>query len=265
MASWKQRAKLLARSRSLALLRDASAPYAPGVLRSVGWRGMQLHYRVGSSDPWILYEHLMKPEARAEYAPPPEMTLPRDAVRSVLDIGANIGAASLYFSRIFPNARIFAFEPVPDNFAVLQKNITNCARIQAFEFGLGAGDATLELYASDDPVNFGGYSLHVAGSDTSRKVGVRVRGAAAALEALGLRQVDVIKIDTEGAEWDILTALPEPLLAGAALICGELHGQRDFALLDHLSRWFDIGARKRIRSRLFNFYAVAKRVTPGAS
>jgi len=258
MASFKMKAKLLARSRNPAFVRDALAPFDPA-LRSIEWQGMTLWYRPGSSDPWAIYNHLMKPRERDEYAPPRELPVAREAVRVVLDIGANVGVTALYFSQVFPNAAVYAFEPAPDNFAVLSKNVANCARIRAFNFALGAQDATLELYASDNPVNFGGYSLHATGSDTSKRVSIPVRNVAAVLAELGLREVDVVKVDTEGAEWDILTAFPEAVLASAKYVTGELHGNKDFALLDYLSRWFDVGLRKKLSSRLFNFQAIARK------
>ena len=257
MASWKMKAKLLLRSRNLGFLRDALAPFDPA-LHSIEWQGMKLHYRPGSSDPWAIYNHLMKPRERDEYAPPRELPLAREDVRCVLDIGANVGATALYFSQVFPNAQVYAFEPAPDNFAVLEKNVANCDRIRAFNFALGAKDATLELFASDNPINFGGYSLHATGSDTSKKVSIPVKGVASVLTNLSLEKIDIVKIDTEGAEWDILTAFPEGILQNVKYITGELHGNRDFALLEYLSRWFDVGMRKKLSSRLFNFQAVAK-------
>lgn len=257
-ASLKMKAKVLLRSRSLAFLRDCVAPFDPA-LRSMQWQGMTLHYRPGSSDPWAIYHHLMKPAERDEYAPPRELPLARDAVRTVLDIGANVGATALYFSRIFPQAAVYAFEPAPDNFAVLQKNVANCDRIRAFDFALGASDETLDLYSSDNPINFGGYSLHATGSDTSRKIRIPVRKVASVLSELSLHSVDIVKVDTEGAEWDILTAFPQDILQTVKYVTGELHGNRDFALLDYLSRWFDVGLRKKLGSRLFNFQAVAKK------
>jgi len=260
MASLKMKAKLLARSRNPRFVRDALGPFDPA-MRSIDWQGMRLHYRPGSSDPWAIYNHLMKPRERDEYAPPREFPLARAAVRTVLDIGANVGVTALYFSQIFPNAAIHAFEPAADNFAVLQKNVANCSRVRAHNFALGARDATLELYASDNPINFGGYSLHATGSDTSKKVSIPVRNVAAVLAELALHEVDVIKVDTEGAEWDIVTAFPESVLRSAKYITGELHGNRDFALLDYLSRWFDVGMRKKLSSRLFNFQAVPKKAS----
>jgi len=255
--SLKMKAKLLARSRNPAFVRDALAPY-DAAMRSIEWQGMKLHYRPGSSDPWALYGHLMKSPQRDEYAPPREMALRPEEVRTVLDIGANVGATALYFARLFPNAQIYAFEPAPDNFAVLERNIANSDRIRGFNFGLGAQDAALELFHSDNPINFGGYSLHPAGSDTSKKLRIRIRNAASVLAELSLEEIDVVKIDTEGAEWDILTAFPEGILRTAQYITGELHGNKDFALLEYLSRWFDVGMRKKLSSRLFNFQAIRK-------
>jgi FkbM family methyltransferase len=256
--SFKMKAKLLARSRNPAFVRDAFAPY-DAVPRSIEWQGWRLYYRPGSSDPWAIYNHLMKPAHRDEYAPPREMPMRPEEVRTVLDIGANVGATALYFARLFPKATVFAFEPAPDNFAVLSKNVANSDRIRAFNFALGSKDATLELFASDNPINFGGYSLHAAGSDTSKKVQIPVRSVPSVLSELGIVKTDVIKVDTEGAEWDILTAFPESVLRSAKYITGELHGNKDFALLEHLSPWFDIGLRKKLSSRLFNFQAIAKK------
>lgn len=257
--SLKMKAKVLLRSRSPAFLRDCLAPYDGGRIASIERDGLRLHYRVGSSDPWMIYNHLMKPAHRDEYAPPANAGFAPGEVRTVLDIGANIGATALYFARMLPIGNIYAFEPVPDNFAVLRENVAQCPRIHAFNYGLGAADAELEMFASANPVNFGGFSLHPAGSDASRRVRIRIRHAAAAMAELGITQVDLIKIDTEGAEYDILTSLPENILAGAKYIVGELHGNRDFALLDYLSRWFDVGLRKRLGNRLFNFQALPKR------
>ena len=120
-------------------------------------------------------------------------------------------------------------------------------------------DATLELFASDNPVNFGGYSLHAAGSDTAKKISIPVKSVASVLKDLAIEKIDVIKIDTEGAEWDILTAFPQNILRTASYSTGELHGNKDFALLEHLSPWFDVGMRKKLSSRLFNFQAVKKK------
>jgi FkbM family methyltransferase len=179
-------------------------------------------------------------------------------VNTVLDIGANIGISSLYLASIFPTAEVHAFEPEPANCEMLAENAKAVPRIHVHPFALGGDDGELTLYHSDEAVNFGGFSAHPLGIDAERSQRVPLRHAGRCIAELGLKSVDVIKIDTEGAEWEILTAMGEAMLSGVQLIMGELHGIRDFELLAYLQPLFDIEMKKQLRSRLFNFYAVRR-------
>jgi hypothetical protein len=82
------------------------------------------------------------------------------------------------------------------------------------------------------------------------------------MRELELGHVDVIKIDTEGAEYDILTSLDKNFLSRVKWIYGELHGNRDFELLAYLSEHFDIGVKRTIGKRLFMFQARSKALLP---
>jgi FkbM family methyltransferase len=222
------------------------------------WNGTPVHYRRGTSDARLLYQILLRGQ-KSEYALPRDARLDPSSVETVLDIGANIGISALFFARLFPRATVHAFEPEPGNCEVLRANAASAAgRIVVHPFALGAEDGELRLFDSDDAANFGGFSAHAAGINPARSKIVPVRHAGRALAELGVRKAEVIKIDTEGSEWEILTALDRPLLESAKLILGELHGRRDFELLAWLQAKFDIGLRKAIRNRLFNFYAVRK-------
>lgn len=60
--------------------------------------------------------------------------------------GANIGLEVLHLESLFPNARIKAFEPDPDLFAILQSNIDrNESRAEAFNFAVHTSDGTLKF------------------------------------------------------------------------------------------------------------------------
>jgi FkbM family methyltransferase len=56
----------------------------------------------------------------------------------IVDAGANIGAASLWFARHYPQANIFAIEPEPSNFSVLQKNAALAPNINAIHAAIGS-------------------------------------------------------------------------------------------------------------------------------
>jgi FkbM family methyltransferase len=256
VASLKLRAKVLLRSRSREFTREYFKRDSEGARRVYDWHGTPVSYRSGTSDAGLIYNILLKRGRKSEYALPPEARLAPDDVKVVLDIGANIGIAALYFAASFPHAVVHAFEPDPDNCAVLAENARALPRIKPHAFALGAEDGELKLFHSDDKSNLGGYSAHELGVDAARSKAVPVRHAGRALSELGIERADIIKIDTEGAEWEILTAIDRALLGGVRVIMGELHGRRDFELLHYLQPMFHIGAKKQLKTRLFNFYAV---------
>jgi FkbM family methyltransferase len=256
MASLRLRAKVLLRSRSRDFTREYFKRDGEGTLRTYDWDGVPVTFRSGTSDAGLIYNILLKRGRKSEYALPPEARLAPGEVKVVLDIGANIGIAALYFAATFPQATVHAFEPVPANCEVLRANARAQPRIQANCFALGAEDGELELFDSDDQANLGGFSSHGLGVNAARSRKVPVRHAGRALAELGVTRADVMKIDTEGAEWEILTALDPALLRGVRVIMGELHGRRDFELLDYLQPHFHIGAKKQLKTRLFNFFAV---------
>ena len=77
------------------------------------------------------------------------------------------------------------------------------------------------------------------------------------MTGLNIKEIDLIKIDTEGAEFDILTALNKKYLENVKWITGELHGYKDFELLTYLQSFgFRIGVKKQINNRLFMFHAL---------
>ena len=258
MADLRMRAKVLLRSRSLAFTRDYFGASDGGARAVYEWHGRPVHYRSGSSDTRLIYSILLKGGKKAEYALPRESGMRVEDVKTVVDIGANAGISAVYFAASFPRAEVHAFEPDPGNCELLRMNAAASGRIHVHAFALGPRDGELTLYDSDDAANSGGFSAHTLGVNSTCGKKVPMRHAGRCFAELGIRSVDVLKIDTEGAEWDILTAVGPALLGEVRVIMGELHGTRDFALLDYLQPMFDIGLKKQIRSRLFNFYALRR-------
>ena len=196
--------------------------------------------RRGTSDVQFL-RALVSGDDPPEYALPPGV-----APRVILDIGANIGAVTAAFVRAWPAARIYAFEPLPENVALLRHNLRQFPSVTVAPYGLGAVTGVFAYERSDDPANFGGGGFHGGGDIPQRRVpGLPVMAVSEALAALGLQAVDVIKIDTEGAEHEILTSFPLDVLTGVQAIVGELHRKpNDAALLSFLARWFELDVQR---------------------
>jgi FkbM family methyltransferase len=256
--------KVLARSRSRSFTRDFNA-YQGGQgssgTASVTWwngDGRAVHYRRGTSDAGLVYDILFKPGRKSEY------WLPEDIEpKVVLDVGGNIGIAARYLSFRFPSAQVHSFEPVPANYELARRNLAQ-TRACVHPFGLAGKSAMVDLgLPTGADANRGGFSLYCVG-DGARTIRGEVRAADQALAELGLASADVIKLDVEGAEHDIIAALPDSVLAGATWIYGELHSElvdprNAFRVLERLAAWFDIGMHKPLRKRNWFFDACNRR------
>ena len=230
--------KYLFRSGSLDLMLHWAE--CPSKIRQFALYGHPFYYRSGTSDMNALNEVLFRKGKKAEYYFP----LEKEPL-VILDIGGHIGASAIYYAQTYPRAKIFSIEPVRQNFELLRKNTAPYPNIQALNFALSSTDGSFLMYEDSDPTNLGGYSLIPdvkAGAPLGAKV--QTKSVSGFLRENSLRSVDLIKIDTEGAEFDILTCFPEPALARVKWIIGELHGKRDFELLAYLSKWFHIGINK---------------------
>ena len=81
------------------------------------------------------------------------------------------------------------------------------------------------------------------------------------LKEIWISKIDLIKIDTEGAEYDILISINTELISEVRWITGELHGNKDFELLDYLEKLdFNISMQKNIDNKLFMFNCAKEEV-----
>lgn len=174
----------------------------------------------------------------------------------IFDIGANIGAASLLFANSYPNAMIYAFEPEPENFKILCENVKAYPNVKPFNFALGGKTEKRQLRPSDDEYNLGGFSVHDQGVDMSKPTTeidvVDIRDVITNEKCL----IDLVKIDTEGCEYEILSALKTCGIP--PFIMGEMHGVDDWKLFDYLSETHDLRVNRDFGQRCFPFYAMKK-------
>ncbi|RJX36524.1 MAG: FkbM family methyltransferase [Desulfarculus sp.] len=253
--------KVLWRSRSLRFTRHLlGRPGRDQGLASYSLHGRPIHYRPGTSDSYDLYNILLKGGHKAAYWLPAAVQ-----PRVILDIGGNIGLSAIYFAIRYPQAVIHSFEPVPDNFALLTKNLAPYPQARAHGVALGNRDGTEEIALSDHPANYAGASFYGLGVNPARKATVQLRRAGEYLAQQGIQGADLIKIDTEGAEYDILTSLDPAMLSQAQWVFGELHGVKDFLVLDLLARHFEVDVKRSLGRRLFSFHACRKDLAPRLS
>jgi FkbM family methyltransferase len=174
----------------------------------------------------------------------------------ILDVGSNIGASILFFHKQFPAAKIYGFEPHPETFQILQRNVGSIPSVEIFNYALGATDSKMSVMF--DGADFSRFMAKAADTDWCGPVvatDCQMKHAGEVMKNLGLARVDLIKIDCEGAEYDVLTALPGEMLRQCKWIVGELHDSSGFELLRLLAPHFDLDLKKRMFIPSFRFHA----------
>jgi len=243
--------KILLRSRSWRFTADMARQSTNSSLGRLRWCGRDIFYRSGSADPFALYQVLFRSGKKAEYYVPPAL-----GPKTILDIGSNIGASIIYFHRQFPDAKILGFEPHPDTFRILQKNVAHLPGVTVFNYGLGA--TSQRIAARADEVNFGAFNTRGDFKDRGHPavpVECEVRRLDDVLRELGIAQVDLIKIDCEGAEADVFSTLPDEILNQCSWIVGEFHDHTGFEVLARLAPHFHLDLRKKMYRPRFRFHA----------
>jgi FkbM family methyltransferase len=109
-----------------------------------------------------------------------------------LDIGANIGNHTLYFSRLFRT--VHAFEPNPDSFRLLEFNAASRPNVIVHNFGLG--DEPGRTHLTETPANVGQSVV-----DASGEIEIEIQ----CLDDLQIENVKFIKIDVEGFESKVIS------------------------------------------------------------
>ena len=152
--------------------------------------------RCPSSDVPTYEQVFLKHEYDFEVSRPP---------RFIVDAGANIGLASIYFASRFPEARIIAIEPENSNVAVLRLNTRDYPNITVFAGALWGRDETLHVIDND----YGKWGFMTAPvGDAQAPPGVVTQdthgiSVPSLMERYGIDRIDIFKIDIEGAEKEL--------------------------------------------------------------
>lgn len=152
-------------------------------------------------------------------------------VKTVLDVGANMGLSAIWFSMLYPGSRIVAAEPAPQTFALLAENAKHWRGIEPHAVGLHAtaGEAPLFLGDVDGMTHSIGHYVHNSGRSTP----IVLEDALAFLQARNIETIDVLKLDTEGCERPILARI-QSRLPEIRVIYVEYHSDDDRRWIDGL-------------------------------
>lgn len=184
-------------------------------IRGIG----SVHLRYGTTDDAVLRQvfsrreyDLSKYPQRARLDAAYDRILASGKTPLIIDAGANVGMASIWFARKYPKAHLLAVEPDPDNLEICRANLASYPNVRVVDGAIGAEPGHVGL------VNPKGRA------DAVRTVreeggGVRIYSVPELLAEAGANaELLLVKVDIEGFESDLFSSNTDWLDRTAALI-----------------------------------------------
>jgi len=145
-------------------------------------------------------------------------------VRTIVDLGAQIGIFSLFAAHKFPNAKIIAIEAGAENYSLLEENIAQNNledRIMILHravWSTSQKPVTLAI----SKTHSGGHSV-IKSSSNSEKEEVETITLSEIMSSYNFTNFDLIKIDIEGAEYEVIYNAPKDVLRSISFVTMEAH------------------------------------------
>ena len=138
----------------------------------------------------------------------------------ILDCGANIGCSAVYFANKYPLAQIYSIEPQKDNFKLLKFNTAFYDNVHQINSALWDKDTFIKV--EDKGFGVAGYmTFETTEEDVDAFKTVTVSKL---LAESGFDEIDLLKIDIEGAEKEVFGAPDvDEWLAKVQVLVIELH------------------------------------------
>jgi len=153
-----------------------------------------VYLRLRSSDVWLCQQILIDAQYDSGLSLRP---------RVIVDGGANIGLASIFYANKYPEARIIAVEPEQSNFEMLQKNVSSYPNIRPVRAALW--NKNQDLYSSATLPGHHAYQVReqqVSKHDTTCN-SVRGLSLQGLMADFGIQHIDLLKVDIEGSEKEV--------------------------------------------------------------
>lgn len=139
--------------------------------------------------------------------------------KTIIDGGSNIGFASVFYAKKYPEAEILAVEPDPSNFQLVEKNTAPYSNIKPLKSAIW-GDSTWLKIKNPDTAH---WSFEVEETLSDTPDAFEAFSISALIEKMGWESVDLLKLDIEGSEMSVFEQGYEEWLPKVKLLIIELH------------------------------------------
>ncbi|MBQ6436582.1 FkbM family methyltransferase [bacterium] len=171
----------------------------------------------------------------------------------IIDVGAHIGLATLYFKWLYPGAEIWALEPNPQLFALLEQNVSenHLEKVHPLNVAVGRERGMVKFYRDGTDWQWWSVGSLLPGAwNGEQKVQEEIAVESIKLSDIvqNLSRVDLLKMDIEGVEQRVLLSLKEQLQKIQQIIF-EFHPVRGQNLQELLAFLQKNGYQVRLKDR----------------
>ena len=137
----------------------------------------------------------------------------------IIDVGAHIGLFTLYASQFCNEGKIYSYEPVKENYELLLENVksNNLQQVRPFNLAVSDSNDSVKLYLNDDEA---GHSIF---SQSSQSTTVNSISLKKVFDDNHIEFCNFLKLDCEGAEYEIIKNIPVEYLKKISKIIIEYH------------------------------------------
>jgi FkbM family methyltransferase len=145
-----------------------------------------------------------------------------------IDIGANVGAHTLYMSKLVGNnGKGFAFEPLSSHASILCFNLMNnqCFNTTVYQYGCSNIETNMHIEEkftnTKKSTNFGAIVLQLDKKENDTTIQTIV------LDSISLPRIDVVKIDAEGMEEQVILGMKQCIEKCRPVFIVEIHSENE--------------------------------------
>lgn len=137
---------------------------------------------------------------------------------TIIDLGSNVGLTVIYFKLKYPEAAVFAVEADPATFKLLKVNTAALSKVNCINTLITQQDGIRTFYVH--PTSSISSSMVKRTSD-QEAITVQARSLDSLISELKLEQIDLLKFDIEGAEFESFASFKNTYRTKALI--GEIH------------------------------------------
>lgn len=175
----------------------------PGILNPI-------KVRAGTSDVSVFGQIFVDEEYNFPISIKPEL---------IIDGGANVGYASIYFANKFRDAHIIAVEPEKSNIEILKENTSYYPNIEVIESAIWDDNTYLKI----KDIGLGNWGFVVEKTRPNEPESFKAITIQKLLTESGYEKIDILKLDIEGSEKEVFSNMYEEWLCKVSILIIELH------------------------------------------